>query len=80
MVDATPSNALIRQRFPSRSDLSGCPPLKPSQGSVSAELTLESDLAFVFNASRARLECCVDLLRPPDLPGTDQDLLRSRID
>src|SRR5258705_8990070 len=69
-VDATPSNALIRQCFPGRSDLFGCPRSKPSQGSVPADLTLASDLAFVFNASRVRLECCVDPLRPPRLPGT----------
>src|SRR6266850_5591034 len=66
-VDATPSNALIRQCFPGRSDLFGCPRSKPSQGSVPADLTLASDLAFVFNASRVRLECCVDPLRPPVL-------------
>src|SRR6267142_4034059 len=68
-VDATPSNALIRQCFPGRSDLFGCPRSKPSQGSVPADLTLASDLAFVFNASQVRLECCVDPLRPPDLSG-----------
>src|SRR6266566_6627826 len=68
-VDATPSNALIRQYFPGRSDLFGCPRSKPSQGSVPADLTLASDLAFVFNASRVRLECCVDPLRPPRLSG-----------
>src|SRR5712664_3890228 len=67
-VDATPSNALIRQCFPGRSDLFGCPRSKPSQGSVPADLTLASDLAFVFNASQVRLECCVDPLRPPALP------------
>src|SRR5437867_6866698 len=72
-VDATPSNALIRQYFPGRSDLFGCPRSKPSQGSVPADLTLASDLAFVFNASRVRLECCVDPLRPPDLSGTGHD-------
>jgi hypothetical protein len=64
-VDATPSNALIRQCFPGRSNLFGCPRSKPSQGSVPAGLTLASDLAFVFNASRVRLECCVDPLKPP---------------
>src|SRR6266852_7999981 len=68
-VDATPSNALIRQCFPGRSALFGCPRSKPSQGSVPADLTLASDLAFVFNASRVRLECCVDPLKPPDLSG-----------
>ena len=68
-VDATPSNALIRQCFPGRSDLFGCPRSKPIQGSVPADLTLASDLAFVFNASRVRLECCVDPLRPPRLSG-----------
>src|SRR6267142_1200014 len=67
-VDATPSNALIRQCFPGRSDLFGCPRSKPSQGSVPADLTLASDLAFVFNATWVRLECCVDPLRPPALP------------
>ena len=46
-VDATPSTALIRQRFPGRRDLFGCSPSKPSQGSVLADLTLERDLAFV---------------------------------
>src|SRR5713226_1210050 len=70
-VDATPSNALIRQCFPGRSDLFGCARSKPSQGSVPADLTLASDLAFVFNASRVRPECCVDPLRPPDLSSTD---------
>src|SRR6266850_4649970 len=64
-VDATPSNALIRQCFPGRSDLFGCPRSKPSQGSVPADLTLASDLAFVFNASQVRLECCVDPLDHP---------------
>src|SRR6267378_636306 len=68
-VDATPSNALIRQCFPGRSDLFGCPLSKPSQSSVPADLTLASDLAFVFNASRVRLECCVDPLRPPRIFG-----------
>jgi hypothetical protein len=64
-VDATPSNALIRQCFPRRSDLFGCTRSKPSQGSVPADLTLASDLSFVFNASRVRPECCIDPLRPP---------------
>ena len=64
-VDATPSNTLIRQCFPGRGDLFGCPRSKPSQGSVPADLTLTNDLTFVFNVSRVQLECCVDLLRPP---------------
>jgi len=68
-VDATPCNALIRQCFPGRSDLFGCARSKPSPGSVPADLTLASDLAFVFNASRDRRECCVDPLRPPRLSG-----------
>src|SRR5258708_27887232 len=67
-VDATPSNALIRQCFPGRSDPFGCTRSKPSQGSVPADLTLANDLAFVFNASRVRPECCVDPLRPPGKP------------
>jgi hypothetical protein len=44
-------------------------PQNLSQGSVPDGLTLEGDLAFVFNASRVRRECCVDLLRPLRLPG-----------
>ena len=47
-VDATPSNALIRQSFSGRSDRFGCARSNPSQGSVPADLTLASDLAFVF--------------------------------
>jgi hypothetical protein len=38
-VDATPSNQLIRQYFPRRTDLFGCTRSKPSQGSVPADLT-----------------------------------------
>jgi hypothetical protein len=53
-VDATPFNALIRQCFPRRSELFVCTLSKPSQGSLPTELTLASDLAFVFNASRVR--------------------------
>jgi hypothetical protein len=68
-VDATPSNVLIRQCFPGRTDLFGCTRSKPSQGSVPADLTLASDLTFVFNASRVRPECCVDPLKPPLLIG-----------
>jgi hypothetical protein len=67
--------------LPGRSDLFGCPSSKPSQGSVSADLILESDLALVFNASRARLECCVDLLRSPrlsDMWGTRRNLADDR--
>src|SRR5258708_28152047 len=67
-VDATPSNALIRQCFPGRSDPFGCTLSKPSQGSVPADLTLANDLAFVFNASRVRPACCVDPLRSPGIP------------
>lgn len=44
---------------------------KPSRRSVPAGLTLASDLAFVFNENRVRLECCIDPLRPPDLPSTN---------
>jgi hypothetical protein len=68
-VDATPSNQGIRQCFPGRSDLFGCPWSKPSRGSVPGDLTLASDLAFVFNARRVRAECCVDPLKPPNLSG-----------
>src|SRR5690348_13897149 len=66
-VDATPSNTLIRQCFPGRSDLFGCPRSNPSQGSIPADLTLTNHLTFFFNVSRVRLECCVDLLKPPEL-------------
>jgi len=38
--------------------------VKNLASSVPADLTLASDLAFVFNASRVRPECCVDPLRP----------------
>jgi len=58
---------LIRQCFPGRSDLFGSTGSKPSPGSVPADLTPASDLAFVFNASWVRPECCVDPLRPPRL-------------
>src|SRR5258708_15604695 len=78
MVDATPSNALIRQYFPGRSDLFGCPRSKPSQGSVPADLTLTNDLAFVFNVSRVRLECCVDPLRPPPKPDKSSSRTSNR--
>src|SRR5229473_5739444 len=69
-VDATPSNQLIRQYFPWRTDLFGCTRSKPSQGSVPADLTWRAILAFVFNARWVRAECCVDPLRSPDLSGT----------
>src|SRR6267143_4881568 len=68
-VDATPSNQLIRQYFPWRTDLFGCTRSKPSQGSVPADLTWRAILAFVFNARWVRAECCVDPLKPPDLRG-----------
>jgi hypothetical protein len=71
-VDATPSNALIRQCFPGRTHLFGCTRSKLGQGSVPADLTLVSDLAFVFNASWVRAECCVDPLRPPDKSGVSR--------
>lgn len=35
---------------------------------VPADLTLASDLAFVFNTSRVRPECCVDPLSRHGLP------------
>jgi hypothetical protein len=38
-VDATPSNRLIRQYFPWKTDLFGCTRSKPSQGRVPADLT-----------------------------------------
>src|SRR6266481_6126268 len=64
-VDATPSNQLIRQYFPWRTDLFGCTRSKPSQGSVPTDLTSRAILALVFSARWVRAECCVDPLRPP---------------
>src|SRR6266851_5605734 len=69
-VDATPSNQLIRQYFPWRTDLFGCTRSKPSQGSVPTDLTSRAILALVFSARWVRAECCVDPLRPPMLLGT----------
>ena len=71
MVDATPSNALIRHCFPGRSDLFGCSRSKPSQGSVPFDSMLANNLAFKAPASRLRPWCCVDPLRPPRLPGLE---------
>jgi hypothetical protein len=60
---------MIRQSFPGRSDLSGCSRSKASQGSVPADLTLASDLAFAFNAELALAECCANPLNAPPLQG-----------
>jgi hypothetical protein len=43
-VDATPSNALIRQWFPGRSDLFGSTQSDPSQDDVPFESTLANEL------------------------------------
>ena len=56
--------------LPGKSDLFGCTRSKPNYGGVPADLALESDLAFVCNASRVRPECCVDPLGPARLPET----------
>ena len=64
-VDATPSNQLIRQYFPWRTDLFGCTRSKPSQGSVPTDLTSRAILALVFSARWVRAECCVGPLRLP---------------
>src|SRR6266481_7255821 len=69
-VDATPSNQLIRQYFPWRTDLFGCTRSKPSQGGVPTDLTSRAILGLVFSARWVRAECCVDPLRPPRLPDT----------
>src|SRR5258708_13549358 len=53
-VDATPSNQLIRQYFPWRTDLFVCTRSKPSQGSVPTDLTSQALLAFVFSARWVR--------------------------
>ena len=49
-VDATPSNQLILQHFPWRTDLFGCTRSKPSQNDVPADLTWRAILVFVSNA------------------------------
>src|SRR5229473_872301 len=67
-VDATPSNQLIRQYFPWRTDLFGCTRSKPSQGSVPADLTLASKFGPCFQYRLASSQCCVHPLRPPGLP------------
>jgi hypothetical protein len=70
----TPVDATILSR---KKRSVGCTRSKPSQGSVLIDLTLASDLAFVFNASWVRPECCVDPLRPPRLSGVRQGHDRS---
>src|SRR6267378_4306323 len=49
--------------------LFGCDLLKPSQGSLSTDLTLASDSSLYFHCRLGSSKCCVDLLRPPRLPG-----------
>jgi hypothetical protein len=73
MTGAGSNDKQIGQCFPGRSDQFGCARSKPSQGSVPADLTLASDLTFVFNTNRVRLECCIDPLRPPRLSGLTED-------
>src|SRR5580765_4442775 len=70
-VDATPPNTLIRQCFPGRSDLFGCPRSKPSQGSVLVDLTMASDSGLCFQCKWGSPECCIDLLKPPGLPDNE---------
>jgi len=50
--------------------LFGCDLLKPSQGSLSTDLTLASDSSLYFHCRLGSSKCCVDLLRPPDKSGT----------
>src|SRR5260221_8208182 len=71
-VDATPSNQLIRQYFPWRTDLFGCTRSKPSQCTVPTDLTSRAILALVFSARWVRAGCCVDPLRPPGLPDIEE--------
>src|SRR6266849_9783474 len=68
-VDATPSSALIRQCFRGRTFCLAVLGQNLARAAFPVDLTLASDLAFVFNASRVRLECCIDPLRPPLLLG-----------
>src|SRR6202521_518632 len=66
-VDATPSNRLIGQYFPSRIDLYGSIQLKPKQGSVLFESTLANVISLVDSYKRTSSKCCIDPLRPPVL-------------
>jgi hypothetical protein len=67
-VDATPSNALIRQCFLGRTDLFDTLGENLARDSVPADLIRQAFLAFVFNARWVLAECCGDLLKPPGLP------------
>ena len=51
--------------FPRETELFGSTRSKPSQDCVPGDLTWRALLAVVFNAMRARAECCVDPLKPP---------------
>ena len=69
-VDATPSNALIRQCFPGRTDLFDTLGENLASGSVPVDLIRQAFSALVFNARWVLAECCVEPLRPPDQSGT----------
>jgi hypothetical protein len=47
-VDATPSDQVIRQRFPWATDPFGCTRSKTYQGGVPADLTLAGDFSVCF--------------------------------
>src|SRR5579864_9365346 len=68
-VDATPSNRLIRQYFPSRIDLYGSTQSEPKQGSVLFESMLANEISLVDSYKKSSSKCCIDPLRPPDFTG-----------
>src|SRR5262249_39034489 len=67
-LDATLLKQWIRQYFRRETELFGSTRSKPSQDRVPGDLTWRVLLALVFNAMRARPECCVDPLKPPGEP------------
>ena len=61
-VDATPSNRLIRQYFPSRIDLYGSTQSEPKQGSVLFESTLAYEISLLDSYKKTSSKCCIDRL------------------
>jgi hypothetical protein len=68
-VDATPSDRLIWQYFPSRIDLYGSRELEPKQGSVLFESKLANEITFVDSFKKTSNKCCIDRLSWRDLSG-----------
>jgi len=59
-VDATPSNALIRQCFPGEPICLTALGENLARGGVPTDLTQRAFLALVFNARWVLAECCID--------------------